>query len=131
MRILFLDDDVERHQRFHRQAIGHQLDHAWTAGQAINKLDKGEYDLVYLDHDLDATLNNQMVDDIEDGRFVVRWIVANADRFPNTHFVCHSMNTPAAQHMFASLYHAGLSAAIYPLAWKESPDKMIGDADAK
>jgi DNA-binding response OmpR family regulator len=131
MRILFLDDDKERHQRFHRQAIGHQVDHAWTAGHAINKMDKGTYDLVYLDHDLDATLNNQMVDDIEDGRFVVRWIVANADRFPNTTFIVHSLNRPAAEHMFASLDFAGLDAVIYPIAWKESPDKFRGVNDAE
>ena len=124
MKILFLDDDQIRHEKFHRQAIGHQVDHVWTADNAITKLGKGDYDLVYLDHDLDSTYNNQMVDDIEDGRFVVRLIVANAERFANTTFICHSLNRPAAQHMFASLDFAGLQAVIYPVAWKEPPDKF-------
>jgi hypothetical protein len=125
MKILFLDDDQVRHEKFHRQAIGHQVDHVWTADNAITKLGKGTYDLVYLDHDLDATLNNQMVDDIEDGRFVVRWIAANAAGFGETRFIIHSLNTEAAGQMHDILTDVGLKATIFPLAWKVSPDTLF------
>jgi len=53
MRILFLDDMLDRHQAFRRNRIGHDITHVETAPEAIAVLKRSEpFDIVQLDHDL-------------------------------------------------------------------------------
>ena len=52
MRIFFLDDSDERVKKFRKNSIGHAVDYAETAEQAIEMLKKNVYDVIYLDHDL-------------------------------------------------------------------------------
>jgi len=72
MKIMFLDDMKSRRDVFQRNAIGHNVDFAITAQQAIDLLDRHEYDVIYLDHDLEDDHYNSNEDHHEDGRFVAR-----------------------------------------------------------
>lgn len=72
MRIMFLDDMGQRRDVFKRSAIGHTVDFAITAQQAITLLKDSTYDLIYLDHDLEEAHYENNEDHHEDGRFVAR-----------------------------------------------------------
>jgi hypothetical protein len=53
-RILFLDDDGDRHRKFMMENIGSIVDQAYLVPQAIAFLDKNPpYDIASLDYDLD------------------------------------------------------------------------------
>ncbi len=120
LRILFLDDSVDRHRVFARNAVGCQVDPAYTAQQAIDLLSQNEvyYDLVFLDHDLGGPESEGLLlDDVADGRFVTRWIEANASRFGPTTFIVHSLNEPARVQMVKMLDDADLVAYAVPFAW--------------
>lgn len=72
MRILFLDDMKSRRDAFRQNSIGCVVDFATTAQEAIDFLKKNEYDVIYLDHDLEEEHYQSNKDDHEDGRFVAR-----------------------------------------------------------
>jgi len=72
MRIIFLDDMKSRRDAFQKNAIGHTVDFAITAQEAIDLLKANEYDMIYLDHDLEEDHYNSNEDHHEDGRFVAR-----------------------------------------------------------
>lgn len=72
MRIMFLDDMKSRRDVFRQNAIGHSVDFAITAQQAIDLLGRHEYDAIYLDHDLEDDHYQSNEDHHEDGRFVAR-----------------------------------------------------------
>ena len=52
MRIFFLDDNHNRYKVFASNCIGHTIDYAQTAEQALRMLATNEYDIIFLDHDL-------------------------------------------------------------------------------
>jgi CheY-like chemotaxis protein len=54
-RVLVLDDDEKRHDWFRdkAEALNWELHQAWTAEEAIESLDRNDFDLVFLDHDLE------------------------------------------------------------------------------
>lgn len=54
-RVLVLDDDEKRHDWFRdkAEALNWELLQAWTAEEAIESLDRNDFDLVFLDHDLE------------------------------------------------------------------------------
>ncbi len=55
MRILFLDDNKDRHAAYRRLSIGDNVDYAFSAKEAVRMLDRAQepYDVASLDHDLD------------------------------------------------------------------------------
>lgn len=118
MRILFLDDNPERHRVFGRTAAGHAVDHAYTAAEAIAFLRGDTYEVVYLDHDLGGPESEGLIlDGVEDGRFVAHWIAEHAHDMPGTFFVVHSLNFAGAEAMMALLRGVGLEARRIPFAW--------------
>lgn len=94
-RVLFLDDDPQRHREFKRD-IGTNGDFVYTAEECIEKLKSNTYDVVSLDHDLGG---ETFVDPNgkNTGMEVVRFLEANA--LPQKLIVCHSYNTGAAPEM--------------------------------
>ncbi len=56
MRILFLDDDWDRHSHFTMQNLGADIVHANTVGIAIEALGGRRFDEAWLDHDLELQL---------------------------------------------------------------------------
>lgn len=91
MRIMFLDDMKSRRDAFQKNAIGHTVDFAITAQQAIDLLKANEYDMIYLDHDLEEAHYNRNNDDDEDGRFVARALKEMAQHYGKI-VIVHSLN---------------------------------------
>lgn len=103
MDILILEDDKERTKSF--LALMPFAKCVPTAKEAIDHLQKENYQLLMLDHDLggsvfvDSSINNC-------GMAVVRWIEEHPIS-PNTKIVIHSMNIPAAECMASRLANVG------------------------
>jgi hypothetical protein len=126
MRILFLDDDRFRHETFLGASVGHAVTAAFNASEAITALESGEFDLVYLDHDLGGEESEGLLlDGAEDGRFVAGAIAGFARLYPDAYFVVHSLNFGGASSMVESLREAGLMADHIPFAWKRSPQELF------
>lgn len=91
MRALFLDDMKQRRDAFQRNAIGHTVDFATNAQEAIDLLKANEYDIIYLDHDLAEEHYHRNNDDDEDGRFVARKM-RDMPQHHGTAVIVHSLN---------------------------------------
>jgi len=52
MKILILDDMVERHEGFLKHFAGHDITHCWTYLQAVTAMRETKFDIACLDHDL-------------------------------------------------------------------------------
>jgi CheY-like chemotaxis protein len=100
--ILFLDDDPDRHAyvddiekelltprppRVRRRKLDYRLDHAWSAEEAMNLLDRRRYDVAFLDYDLDA-----FVPEAPNGMTVVEYIVALPTKLQPRRVIVHSLN---------------------------------------
>jgi CheY-like chemotaxis protein len=72
MKIMFLDDMKSRRDVFQRSSTGHTVDFAVNANQAIDLLKANLYDMIYLDHDLEAEHYDHNKDTDKDGSFVAR-----------------------------------------------------------
>lgn len=97
MKILFLDDDRNRHAYFQRETIGQDVRHVETAAAAIAALEKhGPFDVACLDHDLGG---EQMapLGTAGHGLEVARWLAAHPHTAENV--VIHSYNPVGAQAM--------------------------------
>lgn len=91
MRILFLDDMKSRRDVFQTRAVGHTVDFAITAQEAIDLLKKNEYDVIYLDHDLEESHYHAKKEGDEDGAFVARHLMEMAQHHGKT-VIVHSLN---------------------------------------
>lgn len=111
MRILFLDDDAERHAVATKRWADHDLFHAWNVCQFERLLLKyGPFDLISLDHDLGDYAE-------EDGRYgertgvdAVRFMCIElpAEQRPSVTIV-HSWNPIGAERMVKLLRDYGIS----------------------
>lgn len=119
MKILFLDDSSERAAVFRRNSVGHDVTYCTTAAEAIDALASAAFDRAYLDHDLDEEHQNQVRDDLEDGRTVARSLASDPERHRDCLFVLHSLNEPARRAMCDILRDAGLRGILHPFAWTE------------
>lgn len=114
MKVLILEDDPHRNERFEAvcKAGGYEYVLTDTATACIEEMEKHDYDLLFLDHDLggmafvDPKFQNT-------GSGVVRWMVENALDIPT---IIHSMNAPAAIRMEQDL-HAAHFCMVYRRAW--------------
>jgi CheY-like chemotaxis protein len=119
-RVLFLDDDRERHRRFREAASGRGwwVEHVETAPDAIDKLRTYQYDAIFLDHDLsdeDVMMAPGAASHAPTGMDVVSFLVAKPNNLNrNAQVVVHSLNAPAAEQMMRRLLDAGLQASRVP-----------------
>jgi len=118
MRVLFLDDDQERHNKFTLNSTGCDVDHVYTAQEAIDSLASVDYRLVMLDHDLGGKESEGRLDCKEDGRMVARFIAENPERFTETTFVIHSLNAAGAKEMKVIIKEKNLIVETVPFAWR-------------
>lgn len=103
MKILFLDDMKSRRDVFQQNAIGHSVDFAITAQEAIELLKKNEYDVIYLDHDLEESHYHSKKEDDEDGAFVARHL-RDMKQHHGKIVIVHSLN-PDGRANIKSLLH--------------------------
>lgn len=105
MKILFLDDDSQRHARFRARSIGKVIHHVSTYEDAVVFLvQKGPYDEVWLDHDLsEEAAAGQPKPGEKNGMDVVNFILAlPMERQPQV-VIIHSLNYVEATKMQAKL----------------------------
>lgn len=111
IRILFLDDEAERAQRFLRT----HPNTMWvkTADECITQLN-GKWDIISLDHDLGG---ERYVDSerMDCGMEVVRYLVEKKpEHLKKTLFFVHSLNADAALKMLENLQSAGYRCTYKP-----------------
>lgn len=138
MRILFMDDMKERMDVFTDIILSlikrgeikkvPDVDWAMNADMAIGLMKERDYDIVFLDHDLEAPhYNGDMGDPTQkDGRYVAKWIAlgpALGLTLPR-HFHIHSWNWHGGMEMKYILETAGIkpSIAMFP---KAIPDVLV------
>lgn len=124
LRILFLDDNKERHRVFQQRSIGCLVDHVFDADSALDKLrsEYRDYDIIFFDHDLDAELENQIVHGVKDGRYVIRQMIEEnlIEKHKDALFVIHSLNRVAAIEMGSMMDSCGIiNYRIVPFAWSK------------
>lgn len=109
---LFLDDNPERCKAF-KSAVPF-ADVVNTTAECIGALQtEGEWNLVFLDHDLGGEV--YVDSNREDtGMEVVRWIIKNEPIIRK--IIIHTHNGPAAQTMVASLREAKYDVTYVPFA---------------
>lgn len=113
MRILVLDDDKTRLKLFKQKLIGHIVDCAETATEAIELLKNNElYDQIYLDHDLGEMTHQPSGPNT--GYEVAKWINEHSNKRP-FRIVIHSFNTPGAQNMLSLLPEASYIPGVWLL----------------
>lgn len=108
MRVLFLDDDRERHRIFRQNAIGHDLVQAWSYEDALAALAGERFDQVFLDHDLSdqAAMGTPGPGEKTGLDAAVLLAALPDDRRPQL-VVIHSYNPAGAQRMAFVLGEAG------------------------
>ena len=114
MRILILEDSQERIDVFTDALCfdSHEIIIVETAEDAITYLEKDEFDLLMLDHDLGGEC---YVDTAEKntGSEVVRWLTNSGYRSSPV-IIVHSMNEPAARSMEHALAYDGFEVHRIP-----------------
>jgi|SRR3990172_1074657 len=105
MRILILEDDLERMDTFNRLLKGHRIVHVSTVFDAIQAFKREpRFDVVFLDHDLNDVVPNMYGYDERTGKhvaiFMVKYLMP--DKKPKK-VVVHSMNDEGARGIMSIL----------------------------
>ena len=119
MKILFLDDSHTRWHIFKDLNPSANANFAPSYSQGIEMLSKYEYDVAFLDHDLDISHRT--------GEDVARYIVEN--KIPFKKIICHSMNEYGRKNMVSILRSAGYDAYEFQFAWSHRIDETVGGYD--
>lgn len=123
MKILILDDNMDRHEAFARHYIGHDVQHVTHALSCIAALGAARFDIVHLDHDLgDFESENGEADYWVDGwgsrreyngQNVALALVDLPDELLPGQVIIHSVNPEGARRMLAIVANAGI-----PVVWE-------------
>lgn len=108
MKILFLDDDEQRHTYAATALIGHDVTHVRTVPEALKQLAVGGFDVAMLDHDLGG--QHYAPSNEVSGYAVAQAIEAGQVKVPRV--VVHSFNAAGATRMVAAIANSGV-----PVAW--------------
>jgi hypothetical protein len=97
MRILILEDNPLRIEKFKILFKNQQVDHCATVNDAKNACLVHEYDILWLDHDLDGKIWEDS-DKETTGFEFVKWLVLNGFQKNSLNYI-HSMNPVGANRM--------------------------------
>lgn len=110
MSTLVVEDDLMRWEWFRTQTLRYgrygSTALAMTVPAAIRHLENGEYELIFLDHDLGT--------EPAVGRDVARWLIEHPDRSPRALIICHSVNAVSGPKIERELIAAGREAKWIP-----------------
>lgn len=107
MKLLFMDDNQNRHKTFRQNTIGFAILQAYTGREALDFMrEHDDIDVIFLDHDLNYETVNQLNDEEEDGRWVCKQMIAE-DLYKEAQVIIHSMNPLGAEEMEKLLTDAG------------------------
>lgn len=109
MKVLFLDDDENRHTYAQRALIGHDVHYVRTVAEAVRTLAGHKFDVAMLDHDLGGT---HYAPSDEKSGYQVALAISGQDGKAPQRVIVHSYNAPGAARMIQAL-----SAAEIPCAW--------------
>lgn len=118
MKILFLDDNPQRHHKFKKATVGLDVTYAWTSDEAIKFLGETVFDQVSLDHDLEEKLNMELPGQGKGSGYDVAMFIASLpkERQPKL-AVVHSFNPEGARRMCVVLNKAGIHALRIPFEY--------------
>lgn len=100
-RILFLDDDLDRHARFRERMAEHDVVYVETPEEAIRELGGEDFDLVSLDHDLFGKVYQPS--DEKSGYIVAQYIAEKMEKSIPLVTYCHSWNEQGVKKMMEVL----------------------------
>lgn len=120
-RVLILDDDDDRINRFALFSRPLKPEFVVTADQAIRRLLDEPWDFVFLDHDLELSARKGFLDH-GNGMDVVNRFVQSTSDHPAPIFIVHSINTRRGAQMVAALTRAGLQVCRRAYAWHDRWD---------
>lgn len=133
MRVLFLDDNENRHKAFKRVVVGTGVTHvdwAQDAKAAIKYLsDNPKYDIICFDHDLSDEHYSAFIENGENADYgdemtgydVAVFLVTELDEEKQPDYaVVHTFNSSGAKRITAALNEAGLQKAIYVFPFNPS-----------
>lgn len=106
MKLLFLDDDKNRHEMTKKMFIGVDIRHVWTAEEAIKALNEEHFDEVSLDHDLGGSLTHGTLPGVGEGSgydVACHLAALPMEKLPKT-IIIHSWNPEGARRMGVALW---------------------------
>lgn len=125
MKILFLDDDDNRHSAFVRGLIGfgHDIDHTFTHDHCLEYLKANTYDVIFLDHDLNFEKYSSVRKDEKTGKVteltgahVAKVVAELPDEKLPKFVVVHSWNPDGANNMLNILTIRGIKTVRWVFA---------------
>jgi CheY-like chemotaxis protein len=125
VKILIVEDNSERIDWFHNALTGHEIDVTAAVSVAVAWLAAGQYDAIFLDHDL-AEHHYAYQDgrpspyDDETGYAVALWLGANPAASPGARIVVHSMNWPAGRRMVEALEDGDRKPDLIPFVYLQT-----------
>ncbi|MER3428404.1 MAG: hypothetical protein C4334_09935 [Pyrinomonas sp.] len=115
LRILLLDDDVQRHRWFAKMFGADELDVASDVVTAKELLTQRTYDLIFLDHDLlPEHYESDAPDDERTGYSVALWLAERPHLQSTSKIMVHTRNADGAKRMVEVLRRAGRRAEYVP-----------------
>lgn len=119
MKILILEDNLERQEQFRKNLVGHNIEITDSSKTAIEKLSSEKWQLLFLDHDLG---NQVYVPSGENTGFeVAEFLKFNNQHMPQN-IIVHSLNVPGSQNIIGVLPNA----IHIPFAWSQQNLKKMG-----
>ena len=119
MKILFLDDCPYRWKKF--KDVNPEADADWAPSfdEGVRLIKENNYDMAYLDHDLDfyAPTGKDFVDYIVNHKITI------------SKLVCHSMNYSGRHSMTSALDDNHYHAINCPFAWKSKVEDIVHEMD--
>jgi len=125
MKILILEDDNGRIEKFREIFKNNDLTVTSVVSACIQALEINNYDCLYLDHDLGGKVFVDSFGDIPTGWHVAKWLSDHKDRQPSM-IVLHSLNKNGRENMEKELPNA----ITLPYAWeilKEENGEIVAD----
>jgi CheY-like chemotaxis protein len=119
MKILILEDDMERVEQFHKNLQPHTLFFTDRTGDAIHLLKTQKWDVLFLDHDLGGQVYQESGPGT--GYEVAGFLEQNPDLMP-PNIVIHSLNFPGAEKMAQALRW---KATRFPFAWTKKAAEIF------
>ena len=114
--VFVLDDDERRHRFFKKRFRGDVVEIAESVEEAKDVLNHGQFDAIFLDHDLlphHYTTNDH--DDYHNtGYAVAEWLAENAGLHRSATVIVHSRNADGGLRMVEKLRESGRQAEYCP-----------------
>jgi CheY-like chemotaxis protein len=115
MKILIVDDSLERIKTFQQGNTNHNVYTATTVVDALTLLSLTKFDIILLDHDMsDISYTNQS--GVGEGQAIVNTIIKKQLN-KEANYIIHSLNPVGREMMYTKLKDSGFKVEKSPFAW--------------